>query len=144
MESMGGRLFVWLGWLGFAFIGWAYWRLFRSSGVQELLELKAAMKTAEEQIVRLSEHNDKLLTEVDRLTVEKANVDSKLIDATNDKRELMKALNRSREANEMLVNAMGLCAEKQATQQRILDKQDRQMEELWSELTKLKAQHGEL
>lgn len=144
MESMWERTFVWLGWLGFALIGWAYWRLFRSSGVKELLELKAAMKIAEEQIVRLSEHNDKLLTEVDRLIVEKSNVDSKLIDATNDKRELMKALDRSREANEMLVNAMGLCAEKQATQQRILDKQDRQMEDLWSELIKLKAQHGEL
>ena len=141
MESMWERIFVWLGWLGFALIGWAYWRLFRSSGVQELIELKAAMKTAEEQILRLSEHNDKLLTD---LIVAKANVDGKLIDATNDKRELMKALDRSRAANEMLVEAMELCAEKQATQQRILDKQDRQMEELWSELTKIKAQHGEL
>ncbi|HQV40380.1 MAG TPA: hypothetical protein PK383_15770 [Flavobacteriales bacterium] len=144
MESMWERIFVWLGWLGFALIGWAYWRLFRSSGVQELIELKAAMKTAEEQILRLSEHNDKLLTDLDKLIVAKANVDGKLIDATNDKRELMKALDRSRAANEMLVEAMELCAEKQATQQRILDKQDRQMEELWSELTKIKAQHGEL
>ena len=141
---MWERIFVWLGWLGFALIGWAYWRLFRSSGVQELIELKAAMNAAEEQIVRLIEANEGLATERNRLIVEKSEVEGKLLDAHQDKRELMKALDRSREANEMLVNAMGLCAEKQATQQRILDKQDRKMEELWGELTKLKAQHGEL
>lgn len=142
MEDIWARMGIWGGWLAFFLIGSAYIRLFRSAGAGNLRRMEEAlaegvkqMQSDAEHIDKLNDANRRLQLANDKLETFNLETQRNLRDRLADNKALQQALDTSRLANERLLNDLG-------SQTSRLNKAQEDIENLRTELLKLKAANG--